>query len=229
MTIAVSKGGRALLLSKNGGACNFRVALGWKTAAPGDAEMDLDVYFFIVKPTGKTHPDGSPVKKVVSEAHFVYWGSELRSEDRKTTFVDTTKINIRRGIVKKGFPASPDCGIVHMGDNLKGTADGSVAEEGFVSPDLIRPEDGDEIVIIVEINDAVRKRQTFSMVKDAFIEIFDADTEDSLTRYQLKEDFGANTSAHFGSLWLDKDTPEFEAVGEPYTKSLEDYVNLYVY
>ncbi|KWU17925.1 TerD family protein [Burkholderia cenocepacia] len=225
----MTKGGRALLTNKNGGACNFRVALGWKTAAPGDAEMDLDVYFFLVKPTGEVDKNGSPVKKVTSEANLVYWGSELRTTDRKTTFVDPTVINVRRGQLKKGFPASPNCGIVHMGDNLTGSTDGGVAEQGFVTPDLIGPDDGDEIVIIVEINDAKRKRQTFSMVKDAFIEIFDADTDESLARYKLMEDFGAHTSAHFGSVWLDKDTPEFEAIGEPYNATLVDYVNLYVY
>lgn len=232
MTIAVEKGGRALLLSKNGDACNFRVALGWKTAAPGDADMDLDVHLFLVKPTGQVDKGGNPIKKVASEANLVYWGSELRTEDRKTTFIDTTRINVNRGLIKKGFPSSPNCGIVHMGDNLKGTSDGTAAEQAYITPELIPSGSGDEIVIIVEIADAIRKRQTFAMVKDAFIEVYDADGAPSdapIARYELNADFGAHTSAHFGSVWLDKETPEFEAVGEPYNKSLADYVELYVY
>lgn len=237
MAIELTKGGRTLLLSKNSGPRNFRVALGWKTAAPGDAGMDLDVFAFLVKGNGQVYPNGAPVKKVTEEANMVYWGSELRTENQKTTFIDTTKINVNRGIEKKGFPSSPNCGIVHLGDNLTGTADGSAAETLIIRPEFIPVEAGDEIAIIVEINEARRRRQTFSMVTNAFIELFDADSGESLGRFQLKEDFGAKISAHFGSIWLkpDADDPtaigeaEFEAVGEPYDKTLSDYADLYVF
>ena len=61
--------------------------------------------------------------------------------------------------------------IRHMGDNLTGAGEG---DDEQILMDLSKiPPEYDRIVIVVNIYDAVRRRQQFGMIRNAFIRLVD--------------------------------------------------------
>lgn len=73
--------------------------------------------------------------------------------------------------------------VKHMGDNLTGEGEGD-DEEIYLNLDKL-PADYDKLVFVVNIYKAVDRRQTFDMVKNAFIRIVDDETGEELCRYNL--------------------------------------------
>ncbi len=64
--------------------------------------------------------------------------------------------------------------VQHMGDNLTGAGEG---DDEQIVVDLARvPAEYDRIVLVVNIYQAVQRRQHFGMIQNAFIRIVDAGT-----------------------------------------------------
>lgn len=71
------------------------------------------------------------------------------------------------------------------------------------------------IVFIVNIFDAMVKKQTFGMVKESYVRLLDAgDDNKELCRFRLKDDYSSSTGVIFAKLKRNGSGWEFEAVGE---------------
>lgn len=119
----------------------------------------------------------------------------------------------------------PSGSVSSSGDNLTGAGDGA---DEIISIDLSKlPPDAAQIDFIVNIHDAVARRQNFGQVPKAKIEIkSDADNA-VLAHYDLEENFSSETSIHPGSLYKKDGEWSFKAVGAGYTRNLNDFFTAY--
>ena len=101
--------------------------------------------------------------------------------------------------------------IQHMGDNLTGEGEGD-DEQIFVNLDEM-PGRYDKLIFVVNIYQAVERKQHFGMIKNAYIRIVDADTREELCRFNLSEDYTDMLSMIAGEVYRYKDEWKFNAVG----------------
>lgn len=123
--------------------------------------------------------------------------------------------------------------VRHMGDNLTGVGEGD-DEQIFVDLNALPPR-YDRVVFVVNIYQAVQRKQHFGMVENAFIRICDGDNGKELCKYNLSENYDGMTAMVFGELYryngitnLGRPTPamglaraayngiwKFNAIGQP--------------
>ncbi|WP_312653127.1 TerD family protein [Aminipila sp.] len=102
--------------------------------------------------------------------------------------------------------------VQHMGDNLTGAGDG---DDEQIIVDLSRvPEQYDRLVIVVNIYQAVQRRQHFGMIQNAFCRIVDGKVNQELCRYNLTEDYNGMTSMIFGEIYRHNGEWKFNAIGQ---------------
>lgn len=136
-------------------------------------------------------------KKIVTDEHFVFYNNLV----------------------------SPDGAVEHTGDNLTGDGDG---DDEQVKVDLSRIDSKvQEICIVVTIHEAENRRQNFGQVRNSFIRIFDAVTNQEILKYELEEDFSIETAVEFGRIYKREGKWKFEAVGVGMKGGLQDYLNKY--
>jgi len=120
---------------------------------------------------------------------------------------------------------SPDGAVEHTGDNLTGDGDG---DEEQIKIDLTKIDSKvNEICIVVTIHEADSRRQNFGQVRNSFIRIFDAVTNEVILKYELEEDFSIETAVEFGRIYKREGKWKFEAVGVGMKGGLQDYLNKY--
>ena len=89
-------------------------------------------------------------------------------------------------------------------------------------------DDATELSFVVTIHEAVKRGQTFNYVSDAYIKLFNDDTNELICTYDLDEEFGIETAVQIGSLIHNPDGEWiFEAVGVGYNLSLGDFIEGY--
>ena len=120
---------------------------------------------------------------------------------------------------------SPDGSVEHTGDNLTGDGDG---DDEQIKVDLTKADPKvSEICIVVTIHDAESRRQNFGQVRNSFVRIFDAVTNEVILKYELEEDFSIETAVEFGRIYKREGKWKFEAVGMGMKGGLQDYLNKY--
>ncbi|WP_316810237.1 TerD family protein [Pedobacter heparinus] len=120
---------------------------------------------------------------------------------------------------------SPDGAVEHTGDNLTGDGDG---DDEQIKVDLtLAGAAVAEICVVVTIHDAESRRQNFGQVRNSFVRIFDAVTNEVLLKYELEEDFSIETAVEFGRIYKRDGKWKFEAVGMGMKGGLQDYLNKY--
>jgi len=120
---------------------------------------------------------------------------------------------------------SPDGSVEHTGDNLTGDGDG---DDEQVKVDLSKIDAKvAELCIVVTIHEATARRQNFGQVRNSFIRIVDASTDQEILKYELEEDFSIETAVEFGRIYKREGKWKFEAVGVGMKGGLQDYVNKY--
>lgn len=102
--------------------------------------------------------------------------------------------------------------VQHMGDNLTGAGDGD--DEQIMINLAALPAKYDKIVVVVNIYQAMQRRQHFGMIRNAFIRICDADTNQELCKYNLSENYNGMTAMVFGELYRYNGTWKFNAIGQ---------------
>lgn len=136
-------------------------------------------------------------KKILSDKHFVFYNN----------------LN------------SPNDAVVHTGDNLTGDGDG---DDEQIVVDLSKIDaDASEICVVVTIHEAETRKQNFGQVRNSFIRIVDANSNQELLKYELEEDFSIETAVEFGRIYKRNGEWKFEAVGSGMKGGLEDYLNKY--
>lgn len=102
--------------------------------------------------------------------------------------------------------------VRHLGDNLTGAGDG---DDEQLTVDLSSlPGQYDKIVFVVNIYEAMQRRQHFGLIRNAFIRICDAETNQELCKYNLSENYENMTAMVFGELYRYNNSWKFNAVGQ---------------
>ena len=99
-----------------------------------------------------------------------------------------------------------------MGDNLTGEGDGD-DEQILVTLNEL-PAQYDRIVIVVNIYQAVQRRQHFGMIQNAFIRLLDIQNGRELCRYDLTENYSGMTAMIFGEVYRRDGEWKFNAIGQ---------------
>ena len=101
--------------------------------------------------------------------------------------------------------------VRHMGDNLTGDGDGD-DEQVFVDLNAV-PANYDKLVFVVNIYQAMKRKQHFGMIKNAFIRIVD-DSGKEFCRYDLSEKYVGMTAMIFGEIYRHNGEWKFNAIGQ---------------
>lgn len=104
------------------------------------------------------------------------------------------------------------CGAVeHSGDNRTGDGDG---DDETINVYLTKlPASVQRVAIVVTVHEAEVRRQSFGQVKNSFIRIVDQANDNEICRYDLQEDYSAETAVVFGELYLEGSDWQFKASG----------------
>lgn len=100
--------------------------------------------------------------------------------------------------------------VSHSGDNLTGEGDG--ADETITVNLSAIPAEINKILFAVNIYDAKAKGQNFGMVKNTFVQVVDADTNQALVRFDPSEDASTFTGLRLASIYRNNGEWKFEAV-----------------
>ncbi len=102
--------------------------------------------------------------------------------------------------------------VQHMGDNLTGAGDGD--DEQIVVDLASIPAVYDKIVLVVNIYQAVERRQHFGMIQNAFIRLVDARNNKEMCKYNLTENYSGMTAMVFGEVYRYNGEWKFNAIGQ---------------
>lgn len=125
----------------------------------------------------------------------------------------TGKLMGPKDVVYFGNLAHESGAVRHMGDNLTGAGDGDDEQILVELPRLGTTYS--KIVFVVNIYQAMQRKQHFGMIKNAFIRLVDADKNVELCRYNLSENYDGKTAMIFGEIYLYNGEWKFSAIGEP--------------
>ena len=115
-------------------------------------------------------------------------------------------------IIYFGNLQHPTGTVQHMGDNLTGAGEG---DDEQIVVDLARiPAQYDRIVLVVNIYQAVQRRQHFGLIENAFIRLVDARNNNEMCRYNLSEDYSGMTAMIFGEVYRHNGEWKFNAIGQ---------------
>ena len=136
--------------------------------------------------------------------------------------------------------------FVFYGDDNHVSADGAVSTSGddttggnsdggddeTLTVDITRLDPRiEQIVFVVTIYEAVKRKQNFGQVRNSYIRIYNAVTQEEICKYELGEDFSVETGVEFGRLYKRNGQWKFEAIGQGYVckgaLGLEDFVSKY--
>jgi len=118
------------------------------------------------------------------------------------------------------------CGSVeHTGDNRDGQGEG---DDESIKINLAKiPGNVEKLSIIVTIDDADSRRQSFGQVGNAFIRIVNEVSGVEVVRYDLTEDYSTETAMVLGELYRHNGEWKFRAVGQGYAGGLKAMCDQY--
>lgn len=218
MAVSLTKGGNVSLSKTAPELKRIIVGLGWDARATEGFPFDLDASAFLLADNGKVRRDED----------FIFYGTECRTRDGSTTFPDPGPSgddddDIPCGQKKRGCPCHSSLSVIHTGDNKTGAGDG---DDEAIKIDLAKvPSAVQRIAITVTIHDAEARRQNFGQVSDAFMRIVNLDNDIEIVRFDLAEDYSAETAMIFGEIYRYNNEWKFKAVGQGFSGGLEAMCN----
>jgi tellurium resistance protein TerD len=121
---------------------------------------------------------------------------------------------------------SPDGAVESSGDDLTGGS--SDGDDETLTVDLAKVDPKiSEIIFTVTIHDYEARKQNFGQVRNSFIRIYNAQTNEEIAKYELEEDFSLETAVEFGRLYRRGSEWKFEALGIGYKGGLAFFVKKY--
>lgn len=118
---------------------------------------------------------------------------------------------------------SPDKSVEHTGDNLTGEGDG---DDETINIEINKIDSSiEEIVFIVNIYEAMERKQNFGQVSNAFIRLYNIETNEEIAKYDLEEDFSSETAVEVGRLYKKSDSWRFKAVGNGLNEGFHGFLN----
>jgi len=123
-------------------------------------------------------------------------------------------------------PLSPDQAVESSGDDTTGGSSDGDDETLTVDLSKVDPKIS-EIIFTVTIHEYEARRQNFGQVRNSFIRIYNAQTNEEIAKYELDEDFSVETAVEFGRLYKRGGEWKFEAMGIGYKGGLDYFVKKY--
>ena len=121
---------------------------------------------------------------------------------------------------------SPDGAVESSGDDL--TGGNSDGDDETLTVDIAKLDPKiQEIVFTVTIHEYETRRQNFGQVRNSFIRIYNAQTNEEIAKYELDEDFSVETAVEFGRIYKRGTEWKFEAMGIGYKGGLQYFVSKY--
>ena len=118
----------------------------------------------------------------------------------------------KKDIVYFGNLRHPSGTVQHMGDNLTGAGEG---DDEQILVDLAQvPSEYDRIVVVVNIYQAVQRKQHFGLIQNAFIRLVDGRNNTEMCRYNLTDDYSGMTAMIFGEVYRHNGEWKFNAIGQ---------------
>jgi len=136
------------------------------------------------------------------------------------------KLLSNNDVVYFGNLKSKDGSVQHSGDNLTGHGDG---DDEQVNIELSRvPANIQKLVFIVNIYDAVKRKQHFGLIRNAYIRVVNPASSQELIHYNLTDDYNGKTSLIVGEIYRHGTEWKFGAIGTGTTAaSLGEVVRSY--
>lgn len=186
MSISLQKGQKVSLSKERAGLERVIVGLGWDEA----------------KQTGKG----------LLSALFGGGGQPQAIDcDASAIVLSEGKLADKKDLVYFGNLRHKSGAITHMGDNLTGAGEG---DDEQITIDLANmPTQYDRIVVVVNIYQAVRRKQHFGMIRNAFIRLVDAKNNSEICRYNLTDNYENMTAVIFGEIYRKDGEWKFNAIG----------------
>lgn len=185
MAINLQKGQKISLTKENAGLSKIIVGLGWDEVRQSGGGGFLGALFGTQPQAIDCDASAILLKngKYVSKDDLVFFGN----------------LKHKSGTVN------------HMGDNLTGAGEG---DDEQIVIDLSKvPAEYDKIVIVVNIYQAVKRRQHFGMIENAFIRLVDAKNNKEICKYNLTENYSGMTAMIFGEVYRHNGEWKFSAIG----------------
>lgn len=125
-------------------------------------------------------------------------------------------------------PISKDGAVASSGDDRTGgnSVDGDDETLTVILEDV--DSSIEEIVFVASIYKATERRQNFGQVRNAYIRIYNAVTNEEIAKYDLEEDFSIETVVEFGRLYRRNNEWRFEAMGIGSKNGLQSLVTKYM-
>ena len=191
MSVSLQKGQKVNLSKDNAGLAKVIVGLGWDEAKPSGGGGGGFFATLFGGGAATTH------QAIDCDA------SEIMLKNGK--FVDRTDLVYFGNLKHKSGTVN------HMGDNLTGEGEG---DDEQIVIDLSRvPAEYDKIVIVVNIYQAVQRKQHFGMIENAFIRLVDARNNKEMCKYNLTENYSGMTAMIFGEIYRHNGEWKFNAMG----------------
>lgn len=109
--------------------------------------------------------------------------------------------------------------VEHMGDNLTGGGDGD-DEQIMIDFDKV-PAHISKIAVAITIYEYDIRRQNFGMVHNSFVRVVDTKTDKEIIRYNLGEDFSAETAIIACEFYKYNGEWKLKAIGQGYAGGLK--------
>ncbi|MGD6845016.1 TerD family protein [Bacillus infantis] len=187
MAINLQKGQRVDLTKGNPGLSKIMVGLGWDPIENKGGGGLLGSLF-----------GGGGGANVDCDASVIMLG-------------ENDKLRNNSDVIYFGNLKSSDGSVQHTGDNLTGEGDG---DDEQINVDLSRvPSHVQKLVFVVNIYDAVKRKQHFGMIRNAYIRIVNPMGREELIHYNLTDDYSGKTSLVVGELYRHGTDWKFAAVG----------------
>ena len=187
MSISLEKGQKVSLSKEHAGLDKIMLGLGWDEVSKNNKKGGFKALLSNMA-TQSVDCDASAIlltdNKYASKQDIVYYGN-LRHNSKS---------------------------VVHQGDNLTGAGEGD-DEQIMIQLSKV-PSTYNKIVIIVNIFQAVTKRQHFGMLTNAFIRLVDCRNNTEICKYQLTEQYDGMTAMIFGEVYRDHGEWKFTALGQ---------------
>ncbi|MDJ0903569.1 MAG: TerD family protein [Xenococcus sp. MO_188.B8] len=137
------------------------------------------------------------------------------------------KLASKNDIVYFGNLKHPSGGITHLGDNLTGAGEG---DDEVILVDLTKiPTQISKLVFVVTIYQAVKRKQDFGQVDNAFVRLVNQGNNRELARYNLSgTDYTQTTAMILAEVYRHQDDWKMAAVGNGFqVEGLQDIVRKY--
>lgn len=185
MSVSLQKGQKVSLTKDNAGLNKVIVGLGWDSAKRGGGLL----------------------------GGLFGGGSQPSIDcDASALMLQNGKLVDQKDIIYFGNLKHVSGSVIHLGDNLTGDGDGD--DEQIIIELAHVPAEYDRIVVVVNIYQAVQRRQSFGMIQNAFIRIVDSRTNQELCKYNLSDNYDGMTAMIFGEIYRHNGEWKFNAVGQ---------------